>query len=220
MMGITIPTLYYTLNEDFTKDDAYKTLKNCYIFDTSFCSDAIYTRKYKTAIEWLSQITSALLDKDEDDLFVVCNSMLSFAKDITEKEICGRIVDAGQKGAQILLGNICTARDLYKISNCLYWTDVFYNASFIVVYKSAFRQIANLVNQGSIQELCLEQALAIVLDYIYFSYPFLTSNTNHQLSLDTSQTWHNGVTSHFCEGLDNQIKIFNEKSEQFPYNRL
>ena len=47
MTETTIPTLYYTLNKDYTRDKAYKTLKNRKIFDLSFCADTIYSPKYK-----------------------------------------------------------------------------------------------------------------------------------------------------------------------------
>ena len=50
MTETTIPTLYYTLNKDYTRDKAYKTLKNRKIFDLSFCADTIsssfVTRNY------------------------------------------------------------------------------------------------------------------------------------------------------------------------------
>lgn len=83
-------------------------------------------------------------------MFVVCNSELSFNHDLNEDDICQRIVEAGSKGAQILLGNTDTARDLYKVGNNLYWTDVFFHTSFIVIYKSAFEQIARISSQEGI----------------------------------------------------------------------
>lgn len=218
MMDFTIPTLYYTLSKDYTIDKAYKTLNDCNMFDMSFCVDAIYTHKYSTAITWLSQVTSEIMEKSEDDFFVVCNSELSFAKNITNEDICRRIVEAGNKGAQILLGNIDTARDLYEIDNNLYWTDVFFHTSFLVVYKSAFEQIANLLKQEEIGGMCLEKILISLLDYKFIAYPFLTLNRDFQLSIDSNQTWYNNITSHFYEGIENQVRIYNEKRKQFPYD--
>lgn len=218
MMNFTIPTLYYTLNKDYTIDEAYKSLNDRNIFDMSFCSNAIYTDKYGTAIAWLSQVTSEIMEKAEDDLFVVCNSELSFTQNVKDEDICNRIVEAGNNGAQILLGNIDTARDLYKIGNNLYWTDVFFHTSFLVVYKSAFRQIADLLKQEEIEDMCLEQLLISLLDYKFISYPFLTLNRDFQLGMNNNQTWYNNVTSHFYEGIEAQIKKYNEKREQFLYD--
>lgn len=217
-MDFSIPTLYYTLNKDYIIDEAFKTLNDYNMFDVSFCSDAIYTYKYRTAIAWLSQVTSEIMEKAEDDLFVVCNSELSFANNIKAEDICRRIVEAGNKGAQILLGNIDTARDLYKIDNNLYWTDVFFHTSFLVVYKSAFEQIANLLKQEEVGSMCLEQILISLLDYKFISYPFLTLNRDFQLSTNSNQTWYDNITSHFYEGIECQIKIYDGKREQFPYD--
>ena len=92
MTETTIPTLYYTLNKDYTRDKAYKTLKNRKIFDLSFCADTIYSPKYKTAVAWVSQITASILGKGEDDLFILCNSELSFVRHITNEDICRSII--------------------------------------------------------------------------------------------------------------------------------
>lgn len=216
-MNIVIPTLYYTLSRDYTADEAYKSLKGRNIFDTSFCADAIYDiSRYKTAIDWLSQVTSKI-KKAEDDLFVICNSELSFEKEVKNHDIFRRVLDAGCKGAEILLGNIDTARDLYEISPNIYWTDVFFRTPFIVIYKSAFEKIANLSKEEVINGLCLEQILASILDYKFISFPFLTLNRNTQLGIDSNQSWYNNITSHYYEGIEEQLRIYNEKRRQFPY---
>lgn len=217
-MNFTIPTLYYSLSKNYTIDEAYKSLNDRNIFDMSFCSKAIYSDKYGTAVTWLSQVTSEIIEKAEDDLFVVCSSELSFTQNTKNKDICNRIVEAGNNGAQILLGNLDTARDLYKVGDYLYWTDVFFHTSFLVVYKSAFRKITDLLKQEEIKDVCIEQFLISLLDYKFVSYPFLTLNRNFKLGMNNNQTWYNNVTSHFYEGIEAQINKYNEKREQFPYD--
>lgn len=219
MTETTIPTLYYTLNKDYTRDKAYKTLKNRKIFDLSFCADTIYSPKYKTAVAWVSQITASILGKGEDDLFILCNSELSFVRHITNEDICRSIIEAGQKGAQILLGNIDTARDLYCINKNLLWTDLFYHTSFIVIYKSVFKHIAKLTKQKEIYDLYLEQAFTSIIDYKFVAYPFLTTNRDTHIGMNNNQTWYDNSTSHYYEGLEQQVKTFNEKLKQFPFER-
>ena len=218
-MGGTIPTLYYSLKEDCHLDEAYKSLNRCCIFDTAFCTSAIYKHEYKTASAWISQVTSEIIEKAEDDLFVVCNSELSFNHDLNEDDICQRIVEAGSKGAQILLGNTDTVGDLYKVGNNLYWADVFFHTSFIVIYKSAFEQIARMSSQEGIEHMALEQILILLLDYKFISYPFLALNKDFHIGTDSKQTWYNNITSHFYEGLDAQIKTYNDTRKLFPYDQ-
>lgn len=62
-MGFSIPTLYYSLKEDYHLDEAYKSLNRCCIFDTAFCTSAIYKHEYKTASAWISQVTSEIIEK-------------------------------------------------------------------------------------------------------------------------------------------------------------
>ena len=48
----------------------------------------------------------------------------------------------------------------------------FFHTSFIVIYKSAFEQIARISSQEGIGHMALEQILILLLDYKFISYPF------------------------------------------------
>lgn len=79
MMNITIPTLYCSFNGNYKNDLAYHELCQRSIFDFSFSRGSYFSNKFSSVLEWVVYNID-LSQKNIDNLFVICNSELSFAK--------------------------------------------------------------------------------------------------------------------------------------------
>lgn len=213
MTDIAIPTVYYSFNEDNANDTPFSDLVQKDIFDFSFCEDSIYTHKFDTILEWLVYIIEEHIQMNDEDLFVVSNSELKFCDGVSNSYIIDNLYEAGCKGAQLLLGGIETARDLYRVSENLLWTDLFCHSPFIVIYKAAFKRIIDAYSASKFTTQPFELFLSLNLDYKFFTYPFIAESHSTHNALNNEQTWYNYSYSHYYEGLENQIKTLDEMSK-------
>lgn len=213
MADIAIPTIYCSFSDDNTNDTAFSDLVQKNIFDFSFCEDSIYTHKFETIIEWVVYIIKEHIQISNEDLLVVCNSELKFLEGISNSSIIDNLYYTGCKGAQLLLGGVETARDLYRVSENLLWTDIFCHSPFIVIYKAAFKRILHAYNEGKFTTHPLELFLSLNLDYKFLTYPFIAKSFSAHKTHNDEQTWYNYSYSHYYEGIENQIKTLDEMSK-------
>lgn len=216
-MNFTIPTIYYSLEENYKNDIAYSQLYERSIFDFSFNECSIFSNNFESIIDWFVYNTS-IISENGEDLFIVCNAELSFLNNISNEDIIKCIVNAGEKGAQLLLGGLETARDLYRIDKNLIWTDLFFHCPFIVVYKSAFKSIIKAFEESRYTNHVLELFLSLNLDYKFFTYPFFTESKHDTNYFEDKQKWYNFAYSHFYEGIENQIETMDKISNILPYD--
>ena len=111
-MRLAIPTLYCSFGGHYLKDMAYSQLCERTIFDFSFSEESLFSTKFVSVLDWFVHHIHAFAVSNDDDLFVICNSELSFENKVSNEDVVNSIISAGESGAQLLLGGLETARDL------------------------------------------------------------------------------------------------------------
>ncbi len=82
--------------------------------------------------------------RGDDDVIVICFNNHCFTDSFDERLFLNTVVEASQRGGQLLLGGCQTMGNLVPVSQSLFWLDITSGASFYVVYRSAYEKILSI----------------------------------------------------------------------------
>ena len=108
---------------------------------------------------------------DDEDVIVICEDDHTFTADYNREKFLHDVIEAGHQGCQIMLGGIGNLANAIPVSDRRWWISWFWSTQFMVVYKSAFKDILNA--DFGVNDVA-DEFLANLLTHKQVLWPFIS----------------------------------------------
>lgn len=140
---LSIPTYVINLEE---RKDRLKYIKEQFKGKNEF--DLRITSAQKQVVGavglWESMLNAInMAIENDEDVIIICKDDHEFTKDYTKEYMISNIIEAHQKGVNILLGGIGGFQQVVPVTGNRLWVDTFWSTQFMVIYKQFFQIILN-----------------------------------------------------------------------------
>lgn len=141
--NITIPTYIINISgKPASHKQVVKEFKGRSEFDVCFIK--ISNGESATYGLWLSiRKIVGMAVANNDDVIFICGDNHVFTKQYSKEFLIKNIIEAHQKGTEILLGSVRRFGLAVLITKSRAWINHFFRATFIILYRSVFQKILN-----------------------------------------------------------------------------
>ena len=140
---LSIPTYVISLED---RKDRLKYIKEQFEgkdeFDLRIIS--VQKRVVDAVVFWKGMLKAIdMAIENDEDVIIICGDDHEFTKDYTKEYLISNIIEAHQKGVNILLGGIGGFQQVVPVTKNRLWIDTFSCTQFMVIYKQFFQIILN-----------------------------------------------------------------------------
>lgn len=134
--------------------------------------------------ECVKNIIDKITNENDDDVIAICTENHVFTSYYNCNKFLNQVIDASEKGVDILLGGVHGFRNMMPINKNLFWVDYVCGCDFILVFRSAFSLIANYKIS---EKDTFEEFIYTNVHNKLVVYPFISSKNMSCLDIDKNE---------------------------------
>ena len=136
--GITLPT--YVIS---SAEDDLQTVSKTFSSRSEF--DIISVHPTSAEKNITARFRASIVDgiQNDEDCLIICLSNGYFTRNYNKLLLISQIIEANDKGCDILFGGVAGFNNAIPIGRNLFWIDKFSLTTFMVIYKRFFQRLLN-----------------------------------------------------------------------------